>query len=91
MCVCVCVCVGGVSASRYLALVSALACGADWVLIPEMPPEDGWEDKMCQKLSAVTQSPLPSPPPNPRSPVYRLPLKTFSRLHKHSPTSLVLI
>ncbi|XP_033988311.1 ATP-dependent 6-phosphofructokinase, platelet type isoform X4 [Trematomus bernacchii] len=36
----------------YLALVSALACGADWVLIPEMPPEDGWEDKMCKKLSA---------------------------------------
>ncbi|KAM4718931.1 ATP-dependent 6-phosphofructokinase, platelet type isoform 4-T4 [Anableps anableps] len=36
----------------YLALVSALACGADWVLIPEMPPEDGWEAKMCQKLSA---------------------------------------
>uniref|UniRef100_A0A8D3DT64 ATP-dependent 6-phosphofructokinase n=1 Tax=Scophthalmus maximus TaxID=52904 RepID=A0A8D3DT64_SCOMX len=36
----------------YLALVSALACGADWVLIPEMPPEDGWEDKMCQKLSS---------------------------------------
>ncbi|KAM4718928.1 ATP-dependent 6-phosphofructokinase, platelet type isoform 1-T1 [Anableps anableps] len=37
----------------YLALVSALACGADWVLIPEMPPEDGWEAKMCQKLSAT--------------------------------------
>ncbi|XP_051910683.1 ATP-dependent 6-phosphofructokinase, platelet type isoform X5 [Hippocampus zosterae] len=37
----------------YLALVSALACGADWVLIPEMPPEDGWEEKMCQKLSAL--------------------------------------
>ncbi|XP_072306599.1 ATP-dependent 6-phosphofructokinase, platelet type isoform X2 [Eucyclogobius newberryi] len=36
----------------YLALVSALACGADWVLIPEMPPDDGWEDKMCEKLSA---------------------------------------
>ncbi|XP_059200051.1 ATP-dependent 6-phosphofructokinase, platelet type-like isoform X2 [Centropristis striata] len=35
----------------YLALVSALACGADWVFIPEMPPEDGWEDAMCQKLS----------------------------------------
>ncbi|KAG5850506.1 hypothetical protein ANANG_G00083200 [Anguilla anguilla] len=35
----------------YLALVSALACGADWVLIPEMPPEDDWEDQMCQKLS----------------------------------------
>ncbi|XP_051970346.1 ATP-dependent 6-phosphofructokinase, platelet type-like isoform X3 [Xyrauchen texanus] len=37
----------------YLALVSALACGADWVLIPEMPPADGWEEKMCQKLSAT--------------------------------------
>ncbi|KAF5899807.1 ATP-dependent 6-phosphofructokinase, platelet type isoform X7, partial [Clarias magur] len=36
----------------YLALVSALACGADWVLIPEMPPEDGWEEMMCEKLSA---------------------------------------
>ncbi|XP_072296651.1 ATP-dependent 6-phosphofructokinase, platelet type-like isoform X2 [Eucyclogobius newberryi] len=35
----------------YLALVSALACGADWVFIPEMPPEDDWEDNMCQKLS----------------------------------------
>ncbi|XP_055007981.1 LOW QUALITY PROTEIN: ATP-dependent 6-phosphofructokinase, platelet type-like [Boleophthalmus pectinirostris] len=35
----------------YLALVSALACGADWVFIPEMPPEDGWEDSLCQKLS----------------------------------------
>uniref|UniRef100_A0AAQ5Z913 6-phosphofructokinase n=1 Tax=Amphiprion ocellaris TaxID=80972 RepID=A0AAQ5Z913_AMPOC len=39
------------TAQRYLALVSALACGADWVFIPEMPPEDGWEDSMCQKLS----------------------------------------
>ncbi|MEQ2178465.1 hypothetical protein GOODEAATRI_014241, partial [Goodea atripinnis] len=44
------------TAQSYLALVSALACGADWVLIPEMPPEDGWEEKMCEKLSAVTQS-----------------------------------
>lgn len=38
---------------RYLALVSGLACGADWVFIPEMPPEDGWEDNMCHKLSEV--------------------------------------
>ncbi|NXI18317.1 PFKAP protein, partial [Irena cyanogastra] len=36
----------------YLALVSALACGADWVFIPEYPPEEGWEDTMCAKLSA---------------------------------------
>ncbi|XP_051555734.1 ATP-dependent 6-phosphofructokinase, platelet type-like isoform X3 [Myxocyprinus asiaticus] len=35
----------------YLALVSALACGADWVLIPEKPPKDGWEEQMCHKLS----------------------------------------
>ncbi|KAK1172018.1 ATP-dependent 6-phosphofructokinase, platelet type-like isoform X4 [Acipenser oxyrinchus oxyrinchus] len=35
----------------YLALVSALACGADWMFIPEMPPADGWEDQMCTKLS----------------------------------------
>uniref|UniRef100_A0A8C7ZMG6 6-phosphofructokinase n=1 Tax=Oryzias sinensis TaxID=183150 RepID=A0A8C7ZMG6_9TELE len=37
---------------RYLALVSALACGADWVLIPEMPPEDGWEEKIQGNLLA---------------------------------------
>ncbi|ERE79898.1 6-phosphofructokinase type C-like protein [Cricetulus griseus] len=35
----------------YLALVSALACGADWVFLPESPPEDGWEESMCLKLS----------------------------------------
>lgn len=35
----------------YLALVSALACGADWVFLPESPPEEGWEDLMCVKLS----------------------------------------
>ncbi|XP_068942634.1 ATP-dependent 6-phosphofructokinase, platelet type isoform X1 [Petaurus breviceps papuanus] len=35
----------------YLALVSALACGADWVFIPEYPPEEGWERQLCVKLS----------------------------------------
>uniref|UniRef100_A0A8D2LEX1 ATP-dependent 6-phosphofructokinase n=1 Tax=Varanus komodoensis TaxID=61221 RepID=A0A8D2LEX1_VARKO len=35
----------------YLALASALACGADYVFIPEYPPEEGWEDHMCSKLS----------------------------------------
>ncbi|XP_051818112.1 ATP-dependent 6-phosphofructokinase, platelet type isoform X1 [Antechinus flavipes] len=34
----------------YLALVSALACGADWVFIPEYPPEEGWEKLLCTKL-----------------------------------------
>ncbi|XP_015226038.1 PREDICTED: ATP-dependent 6-phosphofructokinase, muscle type-like [Cyprinodon variegatus] len=35
----------------YLALVTALACGADWVFIPEMPPEDGWEVHLCRRLT----------------------------------------
>ncbi|XP_028625728.1 ATP-dependent 6-phosphofructokinase, platelet type isoform X3 [Grammomys surdaster] len=35
----------------YLALVSALACGADWVFLPESPPEENWEENMCLKLS----------------------------------------
>uniref|UniRef100_A0A8D0ANM6 6-phosphofructokinase n=1 Tax=Sander lucioperca TaxID=283035 RepID=A0A8D0ANM6_SANLU len=34
----------------YLALVSALASGADWLLIPEAPPQEGWEDCMCSRL-----------------------------------------
>ncbi len=37
----------------YLALVSAIASGADWALIPESPPNlDNWEDKMCDVLKA---------------------------------------
>jgi 6-phosphofructokinase 1 len=37
----------------YLALMSALACGADWVLIPESPPDvENWEDVMCEVLKA---------------------------------------
>uniref|UniRef100_A0A3Q2YXM4 ATP-dependent 6-phosphofructokinase n=1 Tax=Hippocampus comes TaxID=109280 RepID=A0A3Q2YXM4_HIPCM len=36
---------------RVRAYTGALACGADWVFFPEMPPEDGWEENMCQKLS----------------------------------------
>ncbi|NXE57934.1 PFKAM protein, partial [Casuarius casuarius] len=35
----------------YLALVSALACGAHWVFIPESPPEDDWEDHLCRRLT----------------------------------------
>uniref|UniRef100_G3SIX1 Phosphofructokinase domain-containing protein n=1 Tax=Gorilla gorilla gorilla TaxID=9595 RepID=G3SIX1_GORGO len=43
----------------YLALVSALACGADWVFLPESPPEEGWEEQMCVKLSEVMRVPWP--------------------------------
>ncbi|CAD5112534.1 DgyrCDS1745 [Dimorphilus gyrociliatus] len=34
----------------YLALVAALASEADWVFIPEWPPETGWRDVLCNKL-----------------------------------------
>ncbi len=37
----------------YLALMGGLATGADWVLIPENPPEvENWEKKMCEDLKA---------------------------------------
>lgn len=36
----------------YLALVAALASEADWVFIPECPPEAGWQDTLCKKLTA---------------------------------------
>lgn len=37
----------------YLALMSALATGANWVLIPESPPDvDDWEEVMCRTLKA---------------------------------------
>ncbi len=36
----------------YLALMSALATGSNWVLIPERPPGiPDWEDEMCRELS----------------------------------------
>jgi 6-phosphofructokinase 1 len=37
----------------YLALMGALASGADWVLIPEAPPDvENWEDVMAERLRA---------------------------------------
>lgn len=35
---------------RYLALVTALASEADFVFIPEWPPQQDWASKMCKKL-----------------------------------------
>ncbi|CAM9417224.1 ATP-dependent 6-phosphofructokinase, muscle type-like [Lampetra fluviatilis] len=35
----------------YLALVTGLTCGADYVFLPEMPPADGWEDQLCATLT----------------------------------------
>jgi 6-phosphofructokinase 1 len=40
-------------ACGYLALMSAMATGADWVLIPESPPDVAdWEARMCEVLVA---------------------------------------
>jgi 6-phosphofructokinase 1 len=40
----------------YLALMGALATGADWVLIPESPPNlKDWEGKMCEVLQKGRQ------------------------------------
>ena len=37
----------------YLALMGALATGADWVLIPEAPPDvENWADVMAERLRA---------------------------------------
>ena len=37
----------------YLAMMGALAAGADWVFIPEVPPDpESWKEEMCQALSA---------------------------------------
>ncbi|MCB0064320.1 MAG: 6-phosphofructokinase [Caldilineaceae bacterium] len=37
----------------FLALMSAVATGANWVFIPECPPTaDNWEDEMCEALNA---------------------------------------
>ncbi len=37
----------------YLALMGGLATGADWVLIPEAPPDvDDWEEVMVERLRA---------------------------------------
>ena len=36
----------------YLALMSAVAGGCDYVFVPELPPADGWEEDMCRKLQA---------------------------------------
>ena len=37
----------------YLAMMGALASGADWLFIPEVPPHpDTWRDEMCAALKA---------------------------------------
>ena len=40
----------------YLALAAGLASDADWIMIPENPPEKGWEEKLCKRLSFQRES-----------------------------------
>ncbi|MEP9416938.1 6-phosphofructokinase [Gordonia sp. VNQ95] len=39
----------------YLALMASLATAANWVLIPEQPPADGWADRMCRDIRTGRQ------------------------------------
>jgi 6-phosphofructokinase 1 len=40
----------------YLAVMAALCGGGDWLLIPEHPPAEGWQDEMCQRLRQGRQA-----------------------------------
>lgn len=66
---------------RYLAVVSALASGADWVFIPEAPPEEGWEDHMCARLGEVRLQ-------NSRLCLYHSDIKEFQSIKVQTKTQL---
>lgn len=38
------------SVLQYLALTTALTSGADYCIVPEIPPKAGWEEEMCNLL-----------------------------------------
>ena len=40
----------------YLALATAISGGCDFVIVPEAPPEDGWEEAMCEQLRRSRQA-----------------------------------
>ncbi|KAA2267629.1 6-phosphofructokinase, partial [Staphylococcus sp. 775] len=40
----------------YLALMSAIAGGADYVLVPEHPAEDGWQEHMVGVLRRAREA-----------------------------------
>ncbi len=40
----------------YLALIGALSTGADYVFIPENPPDPGWEERLCSRVKANRDS-----------------------------------
>jgi 6-phosphofructokinase 1 len=40
----------------WLALMAAIATGADYLFIPEQPPEDNWENHMVETLRHVSKT-----------------------------------
>jgi len=41
----------------WLSLWAAIAAGADWLFIPEAPPDyENWEQRMCDKLTRVRRA-----------------------------------
>lgn len=40
----------------WLALMAAVATGADFLFIPEKPREDNWKEEMCQVIKQVSSS-----------------------------------
>jgi len=40
----------------YLALMTGLATGANWVILPEAPLDEGWEAAMCDQMRAGRRS-----------------------------------
>lgn len=39
--------------SDIVALFGALATAADWVIIPEVPNDNQWREKMCNNIKKV--------------------------------------
>ena len=39
---------------RYLALVAGLTSEADYIFIPECPPPQDWQDRVCDKLQQAS-------------------------------------
>jgi len=53
----------------WLALWAAIAAGADWLFIPEAPPDyENWEQRMCDKLTRVRRAPARAWPEGGRRP-----------------------
>ena len=66
----------------WLALMSAISTGADWVFIPESPPKDTWENDMCANITKVSR---------PRPPLTRVYMLTDERTEKSAGSEGLLL